>query len=100
MNQLKALATAGIDVDTPWVLSFAKKVHARGGRPCTMPGKVMMSQHFCPENVWFKTGLVQVGRTEEVPMMAARDMINIEDVGEAALPSMTEDGLSTRRPKP
>ena len=58
MNQLKALATAGIGRGySVGLVVRQESPRERGARPCTMPGKVMMSQHFCPENVWFKDRL-------------------------------------------
>ena len=73
-NQMKALAHAGLDVDLSWVLTFTRKCHAREGRPCTMPGKVMLPHDFGKTSLWKESGLLRYGRTAEVEMLPAREM--------------------------
>ena len=68
-NQLQPLAHAGLDVDSSWMLAFTRRCHAREGRPRTMPGKVMLAHSFDKNSMWFQSGLLRYGRTNEVEMM-------------------------------
>ena len=95
-NQTKSLAQAGLDVDQSWMLAFTRKCHAREGRPCTMPGKVMLSHEFDKNSIWFMSGLLRYGRTSETDMMPAKEMVSIEDVGDGVLPVMTKEGDGRR----
>ena len=71
------------------------KADARDGRPCTFPGRFLFQNVASKDRVWANCSLVKTGRTAEAEMLHARDMIQVEDVSDGALPQTTDDDNAT-----
>ena len=71
------------------------KADARDGRPCTFPGRILFQNVAQKDRVWGNCSLVKTGRTSEAEMLHARDMVQIEDVSDGALPQTTDDDNAT-----
>ena len=63
---------------------------ARDGRPCTYPGRLLLHPTG-KDKLWANSQLVKTGRTADAEMPHSRDMLQVEDVSEDALPSTVDD---------
>eukprot|EP00434_Breviolum_minutum_P024555 symbB.v1.2.021690.t1/scaffold1889.1/size97066/5 len=66
------------------------RLHARDGRPCTYPGRLLFNPTG-KDKVWANSQLVKTGRTADAEMPHSRDMLQVEDISEDALPSTVDD---------
>ena len=65
---------------------------ARDGRPCTYPGRLLLHPTG-KDKLWANSQLVKTGRTADAEMPHSRDMLQVEDVSEDALPSTVQGAM-------
>ena len=74
------LAESNLNADSSFTLQFSSKCDAREGRPNNYAGRVVVSNTLRENEYKFRLcEIIKVGRTAEATMLAAKDMLLLED---------------------
>eukprot|EP00439_Symbiodinium_sp_Y106_P034386 s8141_g4.t1 len=95
---LQRIAMTGVQMDRVFSLLFNEKLDDREDRPLIYPGHLLTSvaTDTIPAGnfFWRRSALFKKSRTPEAKQLGGREMLSVEEVGEASLPASTSIELS------